>query len=139
MEIQGVVHEIYDTVQITDTFKKREIVIEYAENPAYPEYLKMETIQNNCAIFDSLQKGDSVNISFNIKGRAWNDPKTGRVNYFNTLQIWRVNSINNTMQNNNREQSPVMQSTNNNIVQPGAKNTAQQADTNFEDDSDLPF
>ncbi|MGE9616492.1 MAG: DUF3127 domain-containing protein [Solitalea-like symbiont of Acarus siro] len=84
MEIQGVVHEIYDTVQITDTFRKREIIIEYAENPAYPEYLKMEAIQANCSAFDSLQNGDPINISFNIKGRAWNEPKTGRVNYFNT-------------------------------------------------------
>ncbi|MGE9516339.1 MAG: DUF3127 domain-containing protein [Solitalea-like symbiont of Tyrophagus putrescentiae] len=139
MEIQGVVHEIYDTVQITDTFRKREIIIEYAENPAYPEYLKMEAIQANCSAFDSLQKGDPINISFNIKGRAWNDPKTGRVNYFNTLQIWKINPVNTTLQNNGaRGQAPVMQSTNN-IAQSGSANTHNQSNTNFEDDSDLPF
>ena len=37
MEIKGKVHEVAPTVQVTDSLKKRELILEYIENPQYPE------------------------------------------------------------------------------------------------------
>ena len=42
MIVEGKIIEKYDTQTIKDSFKKREFVLEYAENPQYPEYVKFE-------------------------------------------------------------------------------------------------
>lgn len=89
MTIDGKLIEKSDTQELSNSFKKREFVVEYAENPQYPEYLKIELIQNNCQQLDSFQIGDEMTVSFNLKGRKWTDPK-GEVKYFNSLQAWRL-------------------------------------------------
>lgn len=89
MEIQGKLLEIFDEVQVNDRFKKREFVIEYADNPQYPEYIKLECIQDKCNILDNFQIGQDITVSINLKGRKWTDPR-GEVKYFNTLQAWRI-------------------------------------------------
>ena len=88
MNVQGKILEIFETQNISNTFKKREFVLEYAENPQYPEYVKFEMIQDKCALLDGLNVGDTVNVFFNLKGRKWTDPK-GEVKYFNSLQAWK--------------------------------------------------
>ena len=89
MEISAKIIEIFETANITDSFKKREFVVEYSENPSYPEYIKFELIQDKCDLLNSFNIGDEVTISFNLKGRKWTDPQ-GTVKYFNTLQAWRL-------------------------------------------------
>lgn len=89
MTVEGKVLEKHDTQTIKETFKKREFVLEYAENPQYPEFLKFELIQSNCDQLDPIEVGDEVSVNFNLKGRKWTDPK-GEVKYFNSLQAWRV-------------------------------------------------
>lgn len=89
MVVEGKIVEKYDTQTIKDTFKKREFILEYAENPQYPEFIKFELIQSNCDQLDSLEVGDDVAVNFNLKGRKWTDPQ-GVVKYFNSLQAWRV-------------------------------------------------
>jgi len=89
MEIKAKVLEVSDTVQVTDSFQKREFVVEYAENPTYPEYLKFEVIQDRCQILNGLNPGEEITIYFNLKGRKWTD-KSGEVRYFNSLQAWKI-------------------------------------------------
>nr|WKN34736.1 DUF3127 domain-containing protein [Tunicatimonas sp. TK19036] len=89
MEIQGKLIELSDTTQVTDSFRKREFVVEYADNPQYPEYVKFECIQDRCDLLDSFQVGQEIMISFNLKGRKWVDPQ-GNTKYFNSLQAWRL-------------------------------------------------
>lgn len=89
MQVSGKIIEIFDVNQISDSFKKREFVLEYAEKPEYPEFIKMEFIQDKCSLLDQCGIGDKVEVQFNLKGRKWTD-KTGKVVYFNTLQAWRI-------------------------------------------------
>ena len=51
MNLTGKIVEIFDTNQIKETFKKREFVVEYADNPSYPELIKMEFIQMHSTTF----------------------------------------------------------------------------------------
>jgi single-stranded DNA-binding protein len=97
MEIKGKVHEVGATANVTDTFKKRDLVIEYAENPQYPEFVKFEAVQDKVNLFDSVKVGDQVEVSFNLRGRPWTD-KTGKTTYFNTLSVWRITVLNGTQQ-----------------------------------------
>ncbi len=92
MEIQAKIVEIFETVEVSDRFRKREFVVEYAENPQYPEFLKFEMIQEKCELMDHFKTGDGVEVSFNLKGRKWNSPQ-GEVKYFNTLQAWKLTAM----------------------------------------------
>lgn len=92
MDIKGKVHEVSATVQVTDTLKKRELILEYIENPQYPEYIKFEAIQDRCNLLDNVRVGDNVEVAFNLKGRPWTD-KTGKKTYFNSLQLWRITNV----------------------------------------------
>lgn len=128
MEIKGKLLEIFDEVQISDRFKKREFVIEYAENLQYPEYIKLECIQDKCNMLDNFSIGQEVNVSINLKGRKWTDPK-GEVKYFNTIQAWRIEPADSTPSHN-------ASTTQNNA------STDSETDGLFtaeEDNDDLPF
>jgi len=94
MEIKGKVHEIGALQQVSETFKKRDLIIEYAENPTYPEYIRFEALQDKTALFDSLKQGDDIEVSFNLRGRPWTD-KAGKTSYFNSLVVWRINALTN--------------------------------------------
>jgi len=92
MDIKGKVHEVLPVTNVTETFKKRELIIEFAENPQYPEFIKFEALQDKVNLFDPLKAGDQVEVFFNLRGRPWTD-KSGKTSYFNTLVVWRVNVL----------------------------------------------
>jgi hypothetical protein len=103
MNIKGKLVEKFETVQITETFKKREFIIQENKNPEYPEYIKVELIQDKVSLLDSLNIGDEINVLINIKGRKWED-KEGNIKYFNSIQGWKIESENeNTTQENQSE------------------------------------
>lgn len=89
MNITGKLFEISATQQVSDSFKKRSFVIEYAENPQYPEYVSFELIQDKCDLLDGFNEGEEVVVHFNLRGRKWTNPE-GVVKYFNSLQAWRL-------------------------------------------------
>lgn len=94
MNIKGRLIEIFDIQQVKETFKKREFVIEYAENAQYPEYIKFELVQDKVNLVDSFKIGDEIDVFFNLRGRSWTNQQ-GVKNYFNSLQAWRINKADN--------------------------------------------
>ena len=95
MEIRGKVHEIGATQNVTETFKKRDLIVAYAENPQFVEYIRFEATQDRVSIFDNLAIGDEVEVSFNLRGRPWTNQQ-GVTTYFNSLVAWRVTKLANT-------------------------------------------
>ena len=89
MNIKGRLIEKFETQQVSDSFRKREFVVEFAENPQYPELLKFELIQTNCEQLDQIDLNTDISVTFKLKGRKWTD-KQGKTMYFNSLQAWRV-------------------------------------------------
>jgi hypothetical protein len=89
MQVTGTVHEVGQTVQATESLKKRELILEVIENPQYPEYVKFEMINDKCNLVDNVRAGDSAEVFFNLRGRPWTD-KTGKKTYFNSLQLWKI-------------------------------------------------
>ncbi|TDS14772.1 DUF3127 domain-containing protein [Sphingobacterium paludis] len=92
MEIKGRVHEVHPTQQITESFKKRDLIVAYAENPQFVEYISFQATQDRVSIFDNLKIGDEVEVSFNLRGRPWTN-KDGVTTFFNSLVAWRVNKL----------------------------------------------
>ena len=96
-EITGTIIVIEATMQITETFTKREFVLEVIDNnPEYPELIKFEVIKDKCSLLDSFKVGQEVTIAYNVKGRKWTDQQ-GKDKYFNTLQAWKINAGQNQM------------------------------------------
>lgn len=89
MQISAKIHEITPVINVTESFKKRELIVEYAENPSYPEHIKFEIHQDKVTILDNYKPGDLVDIHFNLRGRPWTD-KNGKTVYFNTLVLWKI-------------------------------------------------
>ena len=125
MDIQGKLIQKYETTKINDSFRKREFVVEYAENPQYPEFLKFDLIQDKCDFLEEFNVGDTLKVEFNLKGRKWTDP-SGNDKYFNTLQAWRLSLVSseaNLMGSDKLDSSPSLE------------NTAE----SLSEDDDLPF
>lgn len=92
MKIQGKLHAKFDTQQKTPTFRVREFVVEYADNPMYPQYLKFQLSKDRCEIIDSYEVGAQLDVEFDLRGRQWTNNE-GKVMYFNSLEAWRVNPV----------------------------------------------
>lgn len=95
MELQGIVHKVFETVHISATFKKRAFVLEMTEvkgADTYTELVQFEFIQDNVDKLDGVKVGESVNVGFNLKGRKWTSPQ-GEEKFFNTLQAWMIRHV----------------------------------------------
>ena len=85
MEIKGKIKKISETVQISERFRKREFIVEYASNPDYPQPLQFEMVQDRCELLDPFEVDQDVEVFFDLRGREWTNPQ-GEVKYFNSLQ-----------------------------------------------------
>lgn len=94
LQQQGKLIVKYDTVQVSEKFKKREFVIELADDingNTYTNYAKFQCVQAKCDLLDRFNIGDTVNVSFNIKGTHYE--KEGKENYFSNLDCWRIEPV----------------------------------------------
>ncbi|HTN46127.1 MAG TPA: DUF3127 domain-containing protein [Flavipsychrobacter sp.] len=90
-EITGKLAVKYDTQQVKESFKKREFVMEIAEEingNVYTNFAKMQLVQGKCELLDRFNEGDQIKVNFNIKGNRWE--RDGKVNYITNLDAWRI-------------------------------------------------
>lgn len=89
---KGVVKTIGPTVNVTEKFTKREFVIEMKDG-MYPQTIQFQMAQDKCSLLDTVGIGQEVEVSFNLRGREWTDPKVNQVKVFNTLDAFRVEAV----------------------------------------------
>ncbi len=137
LEVTGKLLAKYETQQVSERFKKREFVLELAEEingNVYTNFAKMQLVQNKCDIIDRFNEGDTVKVSFNIKGNRWE--RDGKVNYITNLDAWRVESASatagSTSTNNNAAPSY-------NNMDSGSQNNSNNYNPSPESIDDLPF
>jgi single-strand DNA-binding protein len=82
-DLTGKIKLIQDPKSFGSGFNKREMVV-IVEDGKYPQEINIEFVQEKVALLDTLQPGEEVTISFDIRGREYN----GR--YFNNLQGWKI-------------------------------------------------
>lgn len=100
MEITGAIKLIRDTQEISDKFRKREIVL--VTEDQYPQELLIEFHNDSTAALNHYSPGDMVRVSINLRGRLWISPQ-GEERYFNTIQGWRIDNLeSDTPGNDNR-------------------------------------
>ncbi len=91
MDVQGTIYKVGEVQQISDKFRKREIVIRTGGE--YPQLIGCQVTQDKCEMADQINIGDNVNASINLRGREWTNPKDGSVRYINTIEIWRIEVV----------------------------------------------
>ncbi|MCT4665643.1 MAG: DUF3127 domain-containing protein [Flavobacteriales bacterium] len=85
---KGKVLRVGEIIQVSDTFKKREIVIETDEQ--YPQILSFEFNQDKVHILNEYIKDDLVSIDFSIRGREWQKDQESPKQVFHTLSAWKI-------------------------------------------------
>jgi hypothetical protein len=93
-ELAGKLIEKFDVFQVSDTFRKREFVVEKTENQGgmeFTDHIKFQLTQDRCSLIDNLNLQDEIRVNFNIRGRKW--VKDDKVSYFTNLEAWRIEKI----------------------------------------------
>ncbi len=125
MEVQGSIKVIGEVQEISATFKKRELVVSTDEQ--YPQTLSIEFIQDKTDLLNKFEIGQNVKVGINLRGREWENPQTKEIKYFNSIQGWRIELLENS--NSNDDLPPL---DNLSPFEPASE-------TNDEDLDDLPF
>ena len=113
-DLTGKIKLIQEAKTFDSGFTKREMVV-IVEDGKYPQEINVEFVQDKVSLLDSLQVGQEVTVTFDIRGREYN----GR--YFNNLQGWKIITVGNEPAISPEDQSPPYP-----------------APSDFEDD-DIPF
>jgi len=90
-ELSGRLIEKMDTVKVSETFKKREFVIEHIDNSSgkvFTDLIKFLVTGERCALIDKFNINDEIKVTFNIRGKRW--VKDDRVSYFTNLEVWKI-------------------------------------------------
>lgn len=88
----GVVISVGEPTQITEKLTKAELVVELPDEK-YPQQVSFEVVNNNISKLENLSEGDSVEVTFDLRGRLVT-LKSGEQRVFNTLSAWGVKVLN---------------------------------------------
>lgn len=91
-KLSGTVKKVFPTVQVSEKFSKREFVVTESTG-MYPQDILFQLTQDKCTLLDGVNETDSIEVSFNLRGREWTNPQ-GEVKYFNSLDAWRIDRLN---------------------------------------------
>ena len=87
MEVTGKIKVIGSTVNVTETFSKRELVVSTDEQ--YPQHILIEFNKDKCSLLDKFKVGEVVTVGINLGGREWVNPQ-GETKYFNSVKGWKI-------------------------------------------------
>lgn len=91
MEVTGILKVKSDAKDVSAKFKTRDFVL--TENSSqYPQHISFQLAQDKCTLIDTLNIGDEIKVTFNLRGREWTSPQ-GEIKYFNTLDAWKVEKL----------------------------------------------
>jgi hypothetical protein len=85
-KVKGSIKVYGETVQVTEKFSKREVVIT-VEDGKYPQHISLQATGDKTALLDGFKVGDEVEASFNLRGREWQDK------HFNSLELWKIDLL----------------------------------------------
>ncbi len=99
--IEGKLYLKKDEVQITDSFKKREFVLEVTSDyggKIFTELISFELLQGACEKLDYVDVGATIEVMFSCRGREYDKKDkatgqpTGEKGYFNSLKATSIQS-----------------------------------------------
>lgn len=86
-ELKGKLFLKKETEMVSETFKRREFVLETIEQ--YPQKIPMQAVQEKTAILDNFAIGQEITVNFNYRGtQSIKDGQETR--HFLNLQVWKI-------------------------------------------------
>ena len=117
-ELTGKIKKIFDQQDFASGFYKREFVVTTDER--FPQDIKLDCLKEKVEMLAGLDEGSPVKVSFDIRGREWND------RYFVDLTAWKIEKATGE---DSAESAPVAH----------AQPAEDPASYGIEDDEDIPF
>ncbi len=84
-ELSGKLKKTMDVQTFDSGFSKREFVITTDEQ--YPQDIKFELIKDKTSAIDRYKEGDTLKVSFNIRGNEFNE------RFYVNLNAWRIEAV----------------------------------------------
>jgi hypothetical protein len=91
MKIEGVLKVKNNTIQISESFSKREFVVTVADG-AFTNDILIQLTKDKCSLLDAFNVGDQLEVDINLTGKCWVNPE-GIEKYFNSLNAWKVTKL----------------------------------------------
>lgn len=82
----GTIKVVFDEQTFGSGFNKREFVLTIADG-RFPQDVKFECVKDKAALVATLQPGDKVKVSFDLRGREW------KGNYYVNLNAWKLEKL----------------------------------------------
>jgi single-strand DNA-binding protein len=82
-DLTGTVKCVMDPQTFSSGFTKREFVVT-TEGERFPQDIKFECVKERVALLDSVQPGQRVSVTFDLRGNEYNE------RYFVNLAAWKV-------------------------------------------------
>jgi hypothetical protein len=95
-EYTGVVEKIFETQTFDSGFSKRNIVLtdDAGEQSKWPNHIQFTFKKDAASVLDGVKEGQRAKIRFAIDGRVWNNPRTGKDQYFTDLTGLKLEVLN---------------------------------------------
>lgn len=86
-ELKGILLVKKDTEMVTESFRKREFVIQTIEQ--YPQKIPMQLANDKVSLIDNVNLNQEITVSFNYRGSEYK--KEGQeTKYFLNLDAWKI-------------------------------------------------
>ena len=113
-KLTGRIDIIFETKEITSTFKTREFVVEI-QGEKWSDFIKFQLKNDNCNLIDAFNLGEQIEVQFNVRGLKW--VKDGVIKgYFNTLEAWRIKKTSSSPEP--QQSAPTFTNANTAVAQP---------------------
>lgn len=82
-EMTGKIKKIFDQQDFPSGFYKQEFVVTTTED-RFPQDIKLDCLKEKVEMLKDLKEGDEVKVSFDIRGREWNE------RFYVDLSAWKI-------------------------------------------------
>jgi len=91
-QIEGTILHISQTERVGEKLTKRFLVV--LMEGQYPQEVKIEAINAKCDTLDHEKEGNKVKVHYNLNGRSYISQRTGQKEWFTSLSLWKIESLN---------------------------------------------
>ena len=91
MKITGTLKIKKDTIQVSESFSKREFVLTVVDG-AFSNDILIQLTKDKVTLINDVNIGDMLEVEVNLKGKEWTSP-SGEVKYFNSIECWTITKI----------------------------------------------
>ena len=93
--VEGKIVHVGETEQVSDSFKKRIVVIE--EDGKYPQEIAVELTQDNTHFADDVSVGEMATATGFLRGRGWQKDASTAKRWFLSINCVELKSEGNTV------------------------------------------